>query len=518
MKFMKRTLAVVLSVALMMGGSATAMAEAGLIDTSANTETTIIDTTNSPETSLIDTGAAETETQLPESGVDLSDTDFSATDLTGYVEWDGKTPFRKGENYYIKGSAKIKGSFYLPAESQLVVCNGAELLMYTSGKLDIKGSLLIEQQAKVTVSGTMNVYKESSVDCYGEFAASKSSTINILSEFVIRHDAKATYSGKVNIYNDGVYLNYGKSVFTKNSVTMLTGELQTPESGSMLCKGYLGITISGRTTQAGYLYLSGELVNSGVFIFEKDAHYFKSKAARFAVSKSSRLIDYRQGKGTYSGNISATTDKGIKGIDVSYAQGAVDWAEVRFSGIQFAMMRASRGDISASKPMAPDAVFEYNITEALKNGIDVGVYHYLYASTVEEAVEEARFFIKTISPYKITYPVVLDVEEQYQADLGKEEITRICKAFLDEVKAAGYYPMIYANKQWLTNYLDMSQLSEYDVWLAQWNTVPTYNGEFGMWQYSNKGIVSGIDGYVDLNLSYKRYPLVIKEAGLNHLT
>ena len=78
--------------------------------------------------------------------------------------------------------------------------------------------------------------------------------------------------------------------------------------------------------------------------------------------------------------------------------------------------------------------------------------------------------------------------------------------------------MIYANKAWLTNYLDMSQLSEYDVWLAQWNTVPTYSGEFGMWQYSSKGIVSGIDGYVDLNLSYRDYSKIIKEGKYNNLS
>ena len=77
--------------------------------------------------------------------------------------------------------------------------------------------------------------------------------------------------------------------------------------------------------------------------------------------------------------------------------------------------------------------------------------------------------------------------------------------------------MLYSNKTWLTQYLDVSQLSEYDVWLAQWNTVPTYKGNFGMWQYTCRGIVSGIDGFVDLNLSYKNYAKIIKKAGLNNL-
>ena len=114
--------------------------------------------------------------------------------------------------------------------------------------------------------------------------------------------------------------------------------------------------------------------------------------------------------------------------------------------------------------------------------------------------------------------MVLDIEEQSQAKLGKSQVTKIVKAFLDEVNAAGYYAMLYSNKTWLTQYLDMSQLSGYEVWLAQWNTVPTYKGDFGMWQYSCKGIVSGIDGYVDLNLSYKNYAKIIKKGGYNHLT
>ena len=169
------------------------------------------------------------------------------------------------------------------------------------------------------------------------------------------------------------------------------------------------------------------------------------------------------------------------------------------------MLRASRGYISEAKPMAQDVTFEYNITQATAYNINVGVYHYLYAETVEEARREAKFLLETIKPYNITYPVVLDVEEQYQADLGKEKLTAMCKAFLEEIEDAGYYAMIYSNKTWLTTHLDMNKLKDYDVWLAQWNTVPTYKGNFGMWQYSSKGTVPGIKGAVDLNLSFRDF-------------
>ena len=80
---------------------------------------------------------------------------------------------------------------------------------------------------------------------------------------------------------------------------------------------------------------------------------------------------------------------------------------------------------------------------------------------------------------------------------------------------AGYYAMLYANKYWLTGLLDMSRLSNYDVWLAQWSSAPTYSGNYGMWQYSASGSVPGISGAVDLDYAYQDYPSIIKNAGLN---
>lgn len=507
MKIMKKLTALLLTAVIALsGGMSTAAVSAA--PSAAGTETTIIDVTNKPETSIIE----EFQANLPSSGVDLSDTEYAPTDLTGYIKWDGTAKMISGKNYYIADDVKVRKNTTIPENTTLVLTAGSSLTLYKDYYLNVQGRLLIEKTASMLSSGKLYINTDSAFECYGTIQASLSSVTCIKSEYIIRHGGTATYSGTVNVYKDGVYLNYGNSNLTKSAKMLVTGDFQTPTGGRLTNKGYFGVTISGRASFSGMYYLYGQSMNSGVFIFEKNVRYFKSKAATFAVSKSSRLIDYRYYKPTTS-----SSDSGEKGIDVSYAQGAIDWEFVRFSGIDFAMIRASRGYISEEKPMAQDVMFEYNITEASRVGIDVGVYHYLYADSVAEAKKEAKFFLETIKPYKITYPVVLDVEEQYQADLGKDKITKICKAFLDEVKAAGYYPMIYANKTWLTTYLDMSQLSEYEVWLAQWNTVPTYLGEFGMWQYSAKGVVTGIDTYVDLNLSYKDYAKIIKDGKYNNL-
>ncbi len=486
---------------------------ASAIDTGEKTETTIVD----PE--------EETPHAEDTSGLDLSNSPYGGTDTTGWTLWDGKTKMVSGTNYYIEGKTSPRSNFTIPSGSRLVIKSGAELVVYKGRTMNVRGTITVEPDATLMISGTTAIYKSAGIENYGTIKSSVSSELRISSDFINRSTGRMTLSGTVSIYKKGILLNFGEICLTTSSKTKVTGDFQTPDTGRLICRGSISVTINGRATIGGYFSLTGQVVNSGVFVFDRTVRYYKSKAARFAVSKSSRLIDYR-----YSDETSTYPDKdddeasedatdiGIKGIDVSYAQGTINWQAVRDSGVQFAFLRASRGSTVNASRGSEDTTFKYNVTEATKAGVNVGVYHYLYAETVADAKKEAKFFLKTIAPYKITYPVVLDVEEQSQANLGKKKITQIAKAFLDEVSAAGYYAMLYSNKSWLTQYLDMSQLAGYEVWLAQWNTVPTYSGDFGIWQYSCKGIVSGIDGYVDLNLSYKNYAKIIKKGGYNKLS
>lgn len=537
MTFFKRAAAAALCAVMLAGTTLSAFAEGGAslaVDPSTETsvidpgssdsgETTVIDTGNTTETTIVDPDEGDNKKDNSGSGLDVADEQYTETDISTYTQWDGKTKMVSGTNYYIDGKLAPRGNFTVPKESRLIIRNGAQFVIYKNRTFNVRGIITIEPEAELMNSGTLTIYEKGGVENYGSFKGSVSSTVKAAGDLINRSTGNIAASGIVNIYKTGILLNYGETTFTTSSKVKVTGDFQTPETGRLICGGYFAVTINGRTTQAGYFSLTGNLVNSGVFVFERTVRYYKSKAAKFSVSKSSRLIDYRHRDPSTpipdgDGSEEDVTDEGIKGIDVSYAQGAVDWAKVKASGVGFAMLRSSRGPVSDTRPSAEDTTFQYNVTEATKAGLNVGVYHYLYAHTVSDAKKEAKFFIKTISPYKITYPVVLDIEEQSQAQLGKKTVTKIVKAFLDEVNAAGYYAMLYSNKTWLTQYLDMSQLSGYEVWLAQWNTVPTYKGEFGMWQYSCKGIVSGIDGYVDLNLSYKNYAKIIRKGGYNHLS
>ena len=198
-----------------------------------------------------------------------------------------------------------------------------------------------------------------------------------------------------------------------------------------------------------------------------------------------------------------------KGIDVSTFQGDIDWNKVKKGGTEFALIRGGYGRYEV------DEKFELNYKNAKKADMPVGVYHYSYANTVEKAKQEAAFCLSYLKGKKLEYPVAFDIEDKSIYSLSRELLTDIAYAFCNEIEKNGYYVCIYSYKAFLQNKLDMKKLSRFDVWVAQWNDECTYNGKYGMWQYSDKGKVSGISGRVDLDKAYKDYPKIMKEYGLN---
>ena len=201
----------------------------------------------------------------------------------------------------------------------------------------------------------------------------------------------------------------------------------------------------------------------------------------------------------------------LKGIDVSKWNGKIDWTAVRNAGVQFVMIRAGVG--SSRGTYSTDIKFDYNIRGAAVMGLKCGVYLYSYARSVSGAVGEAQYMIKILQPYRnfISFPVVYDIEDDTQKDLGRDTITAMCKGFCDTIRAAGYKPMVYANKEWLTNRIDIAQVGA-DVWLAQWTSKPTWSGKYTMWQYTDNGTVSGISGVVDMNIGYVDYSTSASET------
>ena len=199
------------------------------------------------------------------------------------------------------------------------------------------------------------------------------------------------------------------------------------------------------------------------------------------------------------------------GIDVSKWQKNIDWEKVKEAGIEFAIIREGYGK---ENPSQIDKRFEENYKGAKAAGIPVGVYHYSYADSVEDAKKEAQSCLKNIKGKQLEYPVVFNIEDKEQLKLNNRQRTDICKAFCKEIENAGYYAMIYCNLNWWNNYLNKNELSQFDLWLAQWD-VAKPSVDCGIWQKSEKGKINGISGNVDLNESFKDYPKIMKSKGLN---
>ncbi len=185
-----------------------------------------------------------------------------------------------------------------------------------------------------------------------------------------------------------------------------------------------------------------------------------------------------------------------KGIDVSKYQGDIKFNELK--DIDFAIIRIGYGMYENQK----DPKFEANYQGFTNKNIKVGIYHYSYAKNPNEALKEAELVLKWLNQRKIDLPVYIDIEDKSQISLGKQTLTSICQTFCEKIKQNGYDAGIYSYKYFLTNYLDQNKLSNYSIWVAQYNKENTYTGKYDMWQYTSKGKVAGINGNVDLNLLY----------------
>ena len=202
----------------------------------------------------------------------------------------------------------------------------------------------------------------------------------------------------------------------------------------------------------------------------------------------------------------------LKGIDVSYAQGVIDWEKVKASGlVDFAILRAGYGKETSQI----DDQFNRNYTACKQLSIPVGVYWYSYATTAAEAEQEAKVCLQTIWGKQFEYPVAFDIEEARclpQADA-------LSTAFCTALENAGYYMAIYTFKSALESNFSAAVKNRYDIFLSHIGVQQTdYAGSYGLWQYSWTGCIPGISGDVDLDYAYKDYPAIIKTAGLNGFT
>lgn len=198
-----------------------------------------------------------------------------------------------------------------------------------------------------------------------------------------------------------------------------------------------------------------------------------------------------------------------KGVDVSHHQGTIDWNKVKQAGYEFAIIRMVYRGYGSTGSLNLDRTCLENIKQAQTAGLDVGVYVFSQAINEEEALEEAELVLATLGGGKLELPVVFDPElireEEARTDeVSGEQFTRNTIVFCEKIRGAGYEPMVYSNLIWESELFDMEQLEMYPIWYADYEKIPQTPYDFEFWQYSEKGIVDGIDGIVDLNVQFCR--------------
>lgn len=201
----------------------------------------------------------------------------------------------------------------------------------------------------------------------------------------------------------------------------------------------------------------------------------------------------------------------LRGIDVSYHQGEIDWEKVKKSGIDFAFLRIGYRGYGKSGKIVEDEQFAANLKGAKKAGVKVGVYFFSQAVTVKEAEEEADFVLKKLGDTKLDLPVVFDPENVGGVDartdgVSGQQFTKNTLAFCSAVKKDGYEPAVYSNMVWEANRFDMAKIAdaEIPVWYADYEPLPQTPYKYFCWQYSSTGSVDGIDGDVDLDILMQR--------------
>lgn len=201
-----------------------------------------------------------------------------------------------------------------------------------------------------------------------------------------------------------------------------------------------------------------------------------------------------------------------RGIDVSNHQGTVDWNKVKAAGIDFAILKV--GPVYGK----PDDSFERNAAECERLGIPYGVYYYSYARSVEDANKEADRTLAWLGGHHPSLPVYYDLEDSYilqDPDFSKDKLTQIAQTFCNRMEAVGFKSGIYANLNWLNNYLNSPSLNGYDHWVAQYNWRCDYAGSYSFWQYSSSGNVPGVNGRCDMNYCFNGSLLNVDDSKMH---
>lgn len=279
---------------------------------------------------------------------------------------------------------------------------------------------------------------------------------------------------------------------------VMIGEVEFEREMSISDLGYKIDDNFWRFARASYI-LVGNPPECEFYKIVKEVPRNDYNPENFYISDDSDYMYYHNEDGTKTSTIV---------IDVSAYQENIDWEAVKAAGVNAAMIRVGYRGYGEEGKIVEDKMFASHIEGALEAGLRVGVYFFSQALNYDEGVEEANFVINTIRQYNITCPVAIDselvgAEDARTADLDNDARTDSIVAFCDTIKNNGYTPMIYSNRNWYAQSLDMTRLGDYKLWVAHYVNQPDFPYLYQGWQYTEQGIIRGVDGNVDLNVWFE---------------
>ena len=198
--------------------------------------------------------------------------------------------------------------------------------------------------------------------------------------------------------------------------------------------------------------------------------------------------------GLWIPNYPKSSEFPMRGIDVSAHQGEINWKSVAKTGIRFVYLKATEGGDFQ------DAKFTRNLQEATHAGLMCGAYHFFSLRTPGRV--QAENFVKTV-PQSIELPPAVDLEYW-----GNSSVRPLPAAFQVEFRTYveviwNHYhqvPLIYVSSDFSDVYLKGYSIENF--WLRDILFSPSLDGTkaWMLWQFSERGRVEGIKGYVDLDV------------------
>lgn len=192
-------------------------------------------------------------------------------------------------------------------------------------------------------------------------------------------------------------------------------------------------------------------------------------------------------------------------IDISENNGNINFKKLKEENVQGIIIRI--GWIGNKENHTLDKKFINNLNECKKNNIAYGLYIYSYCKSTFAMLSGVRWTENIIRCYNCnpTLPIFIDMEDNTTIECGKKDLTEQAITFCNYIKVkTGLKVGVYANLNWFNNYLDINKLQGYKIWLAEYNNKSNYTANFkvDLWQYTSKGKLQGINGFVDLNKCY----------------